>query len=200
MIRAFVPIKRLDVAKSRLAAALNPVDRRNFVNETARHVCRIVEQSVDEISIVTPYPIQELQGFHQAIVREPGLNRSLRFAISKVEHLPGDRTVVILADLPFLETSDIASVVSGAADEFVIAPDLSGTGTNCVAFPATRRPGLFFGANSRERFERFAVRRGKRTLLVKKFGLGFDVDDATSYSDYQSIVSKRESMHEQPPC
>ncbi len=89
----------------------------------------------------------------------------------------GRGILVIAADLPWVQPSDISALVHAAGpDTLVLAPSRDGTGTNALLVPPGVHIRPAYGEGSRAAHRREARRLGLRLAEVVRPGLGFDVD------------------------
>lgn len=185
-VRAVVPMKPLDAAKSRLATSLSP-DRRAVLSlAMLAHVLRTAREAetVAEVTVI---------GGDEAVRRlcdrlgvpwtpesdpRPDLNRALGEAFEASARDGLDAALFLPADLPGLGTADVAALVTawGGKRRLVIAPDRAGEGTNALVVPA----GVLFepelGPGSFERHLAQAARLGLLPRVCRSDGLLDDVD------------------------
>ena len=175
------------------------------------------------VLVVSPDPqALALAGDHGAAgLEEPrpiGLNHALALAGREVRERGGNALLVVSADLPDLEASDLRAMlappvaagrgpldapraVEGKAkalpnDASVrIAPDGAGTGTNALY---VRPPGLLafaYGERSYRRHLEQARARGAAVRRVERPGLSFDLDTPDDLERYQR---RRGRLHGEP--
>jgi 2-phospho-L-lactate guanylyltransferase len=114
-------------------------------------------------------------------VSEPGrghLNRALARATALARDFGATAVLVLPADLPLLETSDVESLISSvpASPSVVLAPDRRGDGTNALLVSP---PGLIeyeFGHHSFRKHREAAMAAGARVVVCRRASLGHDVD------------------------
>lgn len=174
-VRALVPIKALDQAKSRLANELPPREREWLVLGMLAHVIDTIKRAdlVDEIVLLGPASAPTFPDVRAMLHAGEGLNCDLTQAAS---HL-GDTSLllVIAADLPDLGAGDVEALYAAAvAQRIAIAPDHRGEGTNALGFRAPASIPFAFGNSSRARHVAAA---GPAHVIVDRPGLAFDVDD-----------------------
>ncbi|MDO9487884.1 MAG: 2-phospho-L-lactate guanylyltransferase [Sphingomonadaceae bacterium] len=174
-VRALIPIKALDRAKSRLATALPARQRKWLVLGMLAHVVDMVRGAgvVDEIVLLGPPGTPRLPGVRMMAGGDGGLNADLAGAVPRLGE-PGV-LLVLSADLPDLVTGDVAALHAATlASGIAIAPDQRGDGTNALGFRSPASIPFAFGANSRERHVELA---GPGHIIVDRPGLAFDIDD-----------------------
>jgi 2-phospho-L-lactate guanylyltransferase len=182
---AIVPVKRLAAAKSRLAAALPPRQRRALVAFLLNRTLEVLrsEPGVEGILVVgRDRAVSTIARRHgAAFVSEGergGLNRALARAQAAALRRGAEAVMVVPADLPLLAAGDIAWVrkKAGRAPFVVIEPDRSGRGTN-VLYMAP--PGIIrycFGDRSRQRHVQAARRAGLKATILSRRALAQDLD------------------------
>ncbi len=183
-VRALVPLKRLSLAKSRLAGVLTARERRRLVLSMAAHVVEVVRGGVDEAILLAQEPVPELGQMATILDLSDDLNGSLGRARRLVNAAAGDRLLVVFADLPLLQPGDIAALIAASGAGLAVAPDRLGVGVNAIGFQPSVELAFRFGAGSRLGFEAEARRLGLPAVMVERPGLALDVDDADSLSLY----------------
>jgi 2-phospho-L-lactate guanylyltransferase len=194
-----VPVKRLEVAKSRIA--LGAADRADLALAMATDTvaAAVACALVSRVVVVTDdaRAIAALGGPDVTIVAdEPdaGLNPALRHGATAAD---GPRIVAVSADLPALTATDLATVlVAASRHSSGVVADQTGTGTTVLtaATAATFTPA--FGAASFAAHRRAgsvdltaiaapSVRRDVDTVEELRIALGLGVGDAT-----QRIVAR----------
>ncbi|QCC50116.1 2-phospho-L-lactate guanylyltransferase [Halapricum salinum] len=153
--------------KTRLAPVLDPDERRDFARAMLDDVCRAVEETGHEPTVLATAGID---------VEWPVEvdDRSLSEAINAVLARRDGPVTVVMADLA-LTTPEALDRVFEAEGEVVLVPGRSG-GTNVVL---ARHPDFrvdYHGVSIRDHRERAAV-AGRETTSVDSFRLSTDVDD-----------------------
>jgi 2-phospho-L-lactate guanylyltransferase len=164
---AVLPLKGEGERKTRLAEVLNPAERDHLALTMARHVVAVLADSkiLSRILLLSPAPVDiDVEWIADG---GEGLNAEL----TKVRaQFAGRGFCAIHPDLPFLRGEDVAALVNAASDGIAIAPDRRDAGTNAVALASNRPFDFAFGPGS------FAAHRGASGAIVRRNGLGFDVD------------------------
>lgn len=176
-VRALVPIKALDQAKSRLAGELPPRQRRWLVLGMLIHVLDTLTRAagIDEIVLLGPADTPPIAGIRAMIHGGEGLNADLARAVAQLDDTR--LWLVLAADLPDLAVADVEALLAATATHGVaIAPDHRGDGTNALAFRRPASVSFAFGQDSRARHAALA---GPGYGVVERPGLAFDVDDRT---------------------
>lgn len=177
-----VPVKRLDVAKSRLAVLGDDVRRALALAFAEDVVAAAVScTAVQRVVVVTDDAdaAAALAG-HGAVVvpdlPDAGLNAALEHgaAVLRADALG---VAALSSDLPCLQADDLADVLHRVAGRSVVA-DAAGTGTTLLAAPAGEPLAAAFGAQSLRRH----VASGA-ALLEAPPGLRRDVDTPQDLAD-----------------
>lgn len=190
-VRAIVPMKPLDSAKSRLARSLSPDRRAVLTLAMLAHVLQTAGEAegVAEVSVI---------GGDEAVRRvcdrlgvswtpesnpHPNLNRALGEAFNASARDGLDAAFFLPADLPGLGAADVAALVTAwggpsrsGEGRFVIAPDRAGEGTNALVIPAGVAFEPELGPGSFERHLAQAARLGLPPSVCRSVGLLDDVD------------------------
>jgi 2-phospho-L-lactate guanylyltransferase len=183
-VMAIVPMKPFSEAKRRLSNVLEGEAREELsrrlllrtlaVLERAHGVTRFAVVSRDEQVLKTA----RSRGAWSMYETGNGLNDALEQA-TRVANANGVHAVLIVpADLPNLDESDIEKIVElgGNPPAVVIAPDRRDHGTNMLM---VNPPGLIpfaFGEMSFEQHQRLAERAGARVEIYRSESVAFDLD------------------------
>jgi len=181
-VRAIVPQKPLQDAKSRLASALSAPARAALSLALVRTVCATLRAvpGVEDITIMTPDLNVQAQaaawGVRAILDPHPELNAALAEAFLRLAGR-SHGILVVAADLPFLRPADvIALLAAGRARSLALAPSKDG-GTNAMLVPpgvTSFRPA--YGTGSLAAHRRRSRALGLETVEVRRPGLAFDVD------------------------
>ncbi|WP_108661339.1 2-phospho-L-lactate guanylyltransferase [Acuticoccus kandeliae] len=154
---ALVPVKSLDRCKSRLSPTLTPAQRADLQLAMLRSVLAALAgaERVAAIAIITrDRRVDALARECGAMVlAEPergGLNAAVRAGCRQLAAAGHEALFVLPADLPFLDAAVCEAFLAAAdaAGGAAIAPDIHGTGTNAMAFPARAIPRFCYGPGS----------------------------------------------------
>lgn len=169
-----VPVKSFDLAKGRLAAALDTGARARLARRLAARVvsaaaglpCHVVCDN-DEVA---RWALDRGAGviWHP----EPGLNSAVSFAVAQLGALGVERVIVAHGDLPL--ATDVTWV--GRFDGVTVVPDRRGDGTNVLAVPTGVGFGFAYGTASSRRHQDEAARLGLALRVVADEALGWDID------------------------
>jgi 2-phospho-L-lactate guanylyltransferase len=180
-----IPVKSLANAKQRLASMLDQPTRTRLAQAMLFDVLETLRTCVSptEVSIVTsdPFAVELARRFEFQIIPD-NANRSETDAIEMAtrfcEAQGVDSTLVIPADIPLIQSSEIEKILQAApAAGSVLVPAADGRGTNA----AFRRPaGLFplrFGNDSFKPHLAAARATEKRCVLLSLPGIALDIDN-----------------------
>ena len=190
---AIVPVKDLEVTKSRLSPFLTPKEREMLTLTMLDHVLATLGEVdvVEQIGVVSPSPralfvaeeakatalLQESRGLNNAL--EEGRNWAISEGASSFLVLP--------ADLPYLSAFDVRMLTMMSRDErvAVISPDEADEGTNALLMrPADAMP-FAFGPGSYEIHQRTAKEHGLEVGIYKHASVSHDVD---TLEDLQALI------------
>jgi 2-phospho-L-lactate guanylyltransferase len=170
-----VPVKRLEGAKSRLAAELDLAQRAELVQEMLLIVLAAVEESrVGPVTVVSAEPLS-LNGAPRFDDGGVEWNDALSAAIRDV--VSEEVVAVVAADLPRLAPADVRELVAATPERGIAIGRAKDGGTNAVAM---RPPGVLatrFGEPASAQVHADAAHAvGLDAVLVDLPGLAFDVD------------------------
>ena len=171
-VRALIPIRSFD-GMTRLSDWLDSSDRASLARDLASRTTRSALQADTRVSVVTAdTEVQQWAiSFGVDVIIErasQGLNAA---ATAGTEEVGGDPWLVIHADLPAIDATDIRTAAHAAVSGFVLAPSHDG-GTSLIGgrgsgFPFRYGPGSFR--------RHLAAIDGVATILVRP-GLALDLD------------------------
>jgi 2-phospho-L-lactate guanylyltransferase len=182
-VYAVVPVKDLWGTKSRLSPILNPGARAGLtLYMMGRVISALLEAGIEEVCVVSPDPIvldtasergatplsQESRGLN------PALDEGCRWAMGK-----GASSLLVLpADLPLLEPTDVRAVVDEMKEgpSVVISPDAAREGTNALLLRPPDALPFAFGEGSYDAHLRGAVEGGLPVEVCERPHLAFDLD------------------------
>jgi len=152
-----VPVKRLELAKTRLRATLPGADHESLVLAMALDTvsaaldCVLVEQVVVVTDDARAGPaLAAIGAVRVPDVPAAGLNPALRHgAAEATARRPGYGVAVLGSDLPALRPAELADALAAAAAVGVAyVADAAGTGTTLLASPSGSPPRPAFGPAS----------------------------------------------------
>jgi 2-phospho-L-lactate guanylyltransferase len=182
-IWAIVPVKRLGLAKARLAPVLSRSERaelaRTMLHDVMTTLCATPQ--LTGIVVVSGDPtVAKLATLFEARVVadviESGVNSAVQQGLRTLDMSAG--ALVVPADVPFATSADLQAVIRELDQHpIVLAPALSDGGTNALAM---RRPDLIapsFGDDSFARHQALARDASLGCGIVRSERLGRDIDD-----------------------
>ena len=179
---ALVPVKRLELAKSRLAPLLSSAARRHLQEAMLAHVlgelasapgldgAAVVTSDIDAASIADRFAARLVPDTSDE------LNAALSAAISCLVADGAAVVVIVPADLPELTAADVGRAVAEVrrTGATLVVPDAEARGTNGLVFPARSLPNLSFGPGS---FHRHLAEPGARPFPLPSFARDLDRPD-----------------------
>ena len=181
---AIVPIKSRAHCKRRLAATLRPAERVEFVRRMLDHVLLTAGRcsGIDRIVVVSPERDRVPEGVTVVHDDGSGLNQALETACREARSGGATELVILPADLPWLETTDLDALLdAGRRTGFALAPDRADAGTNGIYVRAGLDLPFRFGPRSRIEHVAAAQGLGIECALVRCGGFAFDVDTGDDF-------------------
>jgi 2-phospho-L-lactate guanylyltransferase len=182
---AIVPVKPLRRGKSRLSGVLNEDERSELNITLLGHTLEVLQQ-VKEISntLVVSRDHAALtiaRDMGARTVQEDGaplLNTALKRATVIAQVYASSSVLIIPADLPLMQPSDIQTLISMAIDPpvVVIAPDRHGAGTNALLLNPAGLLEYSFGPGSFQKHCEKARLIGARLEICTLPSLELDLD------------------------
>ena len=203
---AIVPIKQFDFAKSRLAPALDPAERRGLVRAMAEDVldCLAATPGIERIVVVTREPeVETLARTRGADILLETADGELLAAVAQgaaAAAAAGARGVVIVpGDLPLATPAALLTVLEShrrlqaerpGAPAVTLVPDARHEGTNCLACSPPEVIPFRFGRGSCAAHLAAARDRGIDAQLIEVPDLALDVD---SPEDLPALLARTEA-------
>ncbi len=189
-----IPVKNLSTAKQRLAAVLDQPARTELAQAmlhdvvgalaawTGRPTCALVTGDPFALELARQYDFEII-----ADPANPGETGAIEMATELCVARGVDSTLVIPADIPLIQASEIKQILTQApAEGSVLAPAADGRGTNA----AFRRPAnlfpLRFGNDSFKPHLAAAKATGKRCIVLQLPCIAVDVDNP---ADLQRLLA-----------
>jgi 2-phospho-L-lactate guanylyltransferase len=189
-----VPVKNLSAAKQRLAAVLDQPARTELAQAmlhdvvaalaawTRRPPCGLVTSDPFAVELARQYDFEVI-----ADPANPGETGAIEMATRLCVARGIDSTLVIPADIPLIQASELEEILKQApAEGSVLAPAADGRGTNA----AFRRPAdlfpLRFGNDSFKPHLAAARATGKPCIVLQLPGISVDVDNP---EDLQQVIA-----------
>ncbi|HEX9035862.1 MAG TPA: 2-phospho-L-lactate guanylyltransferase [Ktedonobacterales bacterium] len=200
-----IPLNALDRAKSRLAGALTPEERRALTlwlagrTLAALHESGVVERVAVVSSDVVALAWAAEHGAEPLAQQGRGLNAGLALARAWAIKLEAGALLIALGDLPLLTGDEVRRFIAmGRLHERLIAlaPDRARDGTNLsLARPPALAP-LAYGRGSYARHRGLARRAGVPALLFRAPGAAFDVDGPADLDELIAVGLWRPAVQE----
>jgi 2-phospho-L-lactate/phosphoenolpyruvate guanylyltransferase len=182
-----IPVKSLANAKQRLASMLDQATRTKLAQAMLLDVVETLSTcaSPTEVSIVTsdPFALELARRFEFQIIPDHA-NRSetdaIEMATQFCEEQGVNSTLVIPADIPLIQASEIETILQAApAEGSVLVPAADGRGTNAVwRSPAGLFP-LRFGNDSFKPHLAAARATEKPCVVLSLPGIALDIDNSS---------------------
>jgi len=182
-IWAIVPVKRLGLAKQRLAPVLSRSERaelaRTMLHDVLTTLCATPQLAGIVVVSGDPAVAKLAKLFDARIgddIMESDINAAVQQGLRMLEASSAG-ALIVPADVPFATAGDLQAVIR-ELDHYpvVLVPALSDGGTNTLAM---RRPDLIapsFGDDSFARHQALARDAGVSCGVVRREGLGHDID------------------------
>lgn len=201
-IWAIIPVKPLHIGKTRLAHILSVNERAELIQRCFTHMLSVLNQvpivrgswviSSDRAVLA----LAQAQGAQILAEDEPhGLNQAVQVGTITAVQAGADGVLILPADLPFIQTSDIETMMSSlisthgnGRSQLVICPDEKQKGTNALLLaPAT--PFTFhYGPDSFSQHLTVAQQQQRAYTIINTPGLQFDLDTETDWLKYQQLA------------
>jgi 2-phospho-L-lactate guanylyltransferase len=192
---AIIPVRGLELAKTRLGEALDAEERRALVEVLLRRTIRaaVTTPGIRAVAVVSPDPEALALAADSGAVTLPqgggGLNKGLADGRAWARELGATALLVVPADLPAVGPGELARVLAAARDRLasgramgtvatslvILVPDRAGQGTNLLLLSPPGAIPFQFGPGSRAAHAGSAARAA--AVYVELDGpLGLDLD------------------------
>lgn len=183
---ALLPVKRLDLAKTRLAERLGADARVRLAERLFAHVLATLEETkrFSRIAVITADASVEARARARGALVFPDPPGAARLGavvdagLDALAALGARSAVVVMADLPRLEPSALCAFLDDAREgEALLAPDREGSGSNLLYLPLPRPFATRFAEpRSGELHEAAARAAGIPLRVHADESLAFDLD------------------------
>lgn len=199
-LHAIVPIKSLERAKSRLAGALAPPERRALVLEMLADVVAALRHPAAPVAAVwvvsaDPAPLQLAAAWGARPLREAAgeLNGALEQARGAALASGAEAILVVPGDVPLITPADIAAMAAllRAGADVALAADAAASGTNALGMRRGADLPFRFGPDSAARHAAEAAAMGLRLARYSSPTLALDVDGPASLARYRALAPAR---------
>jgi len=180
-----VPVKNLAHAKQRLASVLDQPARTELARAMLQDVLATLAGWANRpaVAIVSsdPFAVELARKYNFEVIPDPanpGETGAIEMATEICAARGAGNTLVIPADIPLIEASELETILQNApAEGSVLVPAADGRGTNA----AFRRPAnlfpLRFGNDSFKPHHAAAQATGKPCVVLQLPGIAVDVDN-----------------------
>ncbi|MBH27913.1 MAG: 2-phospho-L-lactate guanylyltransferase [Chloroflexi bacterium] len=194
---AIVPVKNLDISKSRLSDVLSADARRDLISSLLLSTLRTLNESelIENTIVISNDRSVLLLADKQAVftVQEDSpsdLNSALHQATSVTLAHGATGLLVLPSDLPLLTIADVEKIVDADDSNRLvrIVPDQHGVGTNALFI---RPPGVLrykFGRDSLSSHKVEAKRIKAKLHVYRLSNVAFDIDDPDDLRRLQNVV------------
>ena len=187
-VQTIIGLKRLDIAKQRLATAFSAADRRALVLEMLAHVVATVrDAAIGPAALATSEPsapdIAARLGV--TLLSDAGLpwNAGLVHALATVDPRPA-RVLFLAGDVPLVTAAELHQLLTAAPAPGVCIARARDAGTNALVLtPCDAMPPAFGSHRSSEVHAQAAADRGLAAVIVDRPGLALDVDTVEDARD-----------------
>ena len=196
-VLAIVPVKRLDVAKSRLAEALGIADRRALMLAMLADVLMNLRRSSGVARIVVVTDDREVrhraiaEGAHVVADDESGSHSAAALRGIAAIASPTDRVLLAPGDCPLLRVEELDELLTTPQPAVVIVPDRHGSGTNALLLDPPDAIEPSFGEGSRERHVRLAQAAGVEAIVKVVPSLALDIDTPDDFATLRARFSSQ---------
>ncbi|HET7573349.1 MAG TPA: 2-phospho-L-lactate guanylyltransferase [Gaiellaceae bacterium] len=181
---ALVPLKRLDLAKTRLRERLEPAERARLMGTLLERTLRaaLAAPSLERIVLVSSEPrAPELAAAHGiAWFDDRGLPWNDALAAATREAVRSGDVLILSADLPLVTTGDVEALVAAAPARGVAIARARDAGTNALVLRPAGAIATCFGIQgedgSAQGHARLAAAAGLEAVIVDIPGLAADLD------------------------
>lgn len=203
---AIIPVKSLNESKRRLANVLSATERADLIHRFLTRTLAALNQSelIDRILVVSSdEQVLATAHLHGAELLVETAVHGLNPAVSQAAHFAaeaGASAVLILpADLPFIQTEDVAIMVREGMNgrhpspHLTICSDDKGKGSNAL-FISPPVPFTFhYGPDSFAQHVQEAAQRGLAVHIIQNEpNLKFDLDTEEDWQKYQLLTKKEQ--------
>lgn len=184
-LAVIVPMKPFALAKQRLRPVLRDAERRALAYDMLTHVlATVAESGITDMTVLISADQQVLQlasawDFLPLPENDSGYNGSTAQAIAWAQRAGMDAVLVLPADLPDLQVTDLHTLRSLIADTpqaVILAPDASESGTNALMLCPPDLISPSFGPDSFRRHCALARAAGVDPIIYRSPSLAFDID------------------------
>lgn len=191
-LSAIIPVKSLNKGKSRLSDIFSDEERKNLNSNLLKKTIITISSMplITKIFVISsdPHALAIARDLGAKTIQEnksTGINRSLRKATKVAKAYKSNKVIIIPADIPLLNKSDIQKVIekSSSPPQIVIVPDRYDRGTNILLINPIGILDYEFGDSSFIRHIEQAQRKNIQVDVVRLESLGLDVDFPDDFNE-----------------
>lgn len=192
---AILPIKRFAAAKSRLADALAPEERRCLAEAMFADVLAAISRSarIGETFVVSGEPAIASTSARLGAVAiddptDSSHSHAAELGIAAALDRDSDCVALLPGDCPLLDPAELDRAIDGlGAEEVLVAPDRHGTGTNALLMrpPDAIAPAFGPGSHNRHLGRAAEAEIAARTIALASLAL-----DADTGADLERIAAE----------
>ena len=182
-----VPAQAFDRGKTRLASVLSTEEREAVSRRWFRHVVSSARRVASHVLVISRSAqvlgLARRLGARASKESRPGLNPAAQQGAWMARRHGASGVLVVHADLPELQASELARLISALArhDGVALAPDRDRDGTNAIAVRSSRPFRYRFGPSSFRRHLAESRRLRLRPRALTLPGVSRDVDSPGQY-------------------
>jgi 2-phospho-L-lactate guanylyltransferase len=181
---AVIPVKPLNVGKSRLGGILSDIERvqlNEFMLHNTIYVLKKVKAIENVLIVSRDKQVLEIARQAGAIALLENENSSLNKALYQATNTLNkyiDRIIVIPTDLPLITAEDVDKLLEQGCKPpvVVVVPDRNNNGTNALLVYPAGSIRYRFGQHSSAKHVEEAHKRGIRVILSNILAMGLDLD------------------------
>lgn len=204
-IWAIIPVKSLQLTKSRLTAVLTAQERANLTRHFLQRLLTVLNESKELSQIVVVSRDEVVQAIARAAgaiaIAEPenaGLNKAVHTGVQLTRMGKADRVLILPSDLPYLSIAEVTALIQTAVAEpgnSVICPDRHEQGTNALLIPTQAQFQFQYGVNSFNKHQQEARRCGLGIHIIRSPGWQFDLDTVEDWEMYHTDEAGQAEIH-----
>ena len=199
---AIIPVKNLDVTKSRLSPLLSSSERGCFVLKMLEDVLTAIKSTpkIRQTVVVgvDSETVQVAKSFGAVSLAEValGLNEAILEAIKWCIQRGAESVLILPADIPLVMPTDLNGIISlGEENAVVISPSRDGEGTNALLLKPSNCIKPFYGPGSFQRHMSEASMRKIRFCTFESPRIGLDVDTVKDLIAFVMLKAEETSAY-----
>ena len=191
-----LPVKAFDLAKQRLADALNKAQRAQLAQAMFADVVAALQQCADvERIVVVSADQQVLEKAQQlqliALAESPqcqGLNAAITEALDYVYQQGQQQALVLHADIPLVTAADISQLCQRyKAGQVSLVSDAAADGSNALILPLPLTFPLAYGINSAAAHKAACLKAGIVCEELSLVNLQLDIDNNDDLAVFKAL-------------